>query len=112
MGELMSITIEHVPDPYVSGGPSQSAATRLAERLRGRQAQVVVMGLGFAGLPMAVEFARAGFPVTGLDIDEDRVQRVNLGISPVSDVADAVRSMAAFSAGLRTSNAFALLDPA
>jgi UDP-N-acetyl-D-glucosamine dehydrogenase len=112
MGELMSITIEHVPDPYVSGGPSQSAATRLAERLRGRQAQVVVMGLGYAGLPMAVEFARAGFPVTGLDIDEDRVQRVNLGISPVSDVADAEVSKLVGDSRLRASNEFALLDSA
>jgi UDP-N-acetyl-D-glucosamine dehydrogenase len=58
----------------------------LAERLLTRQARIGVMGLGYAGLPMALEFARAGFSVTGVDIDAQRVQLVNDGSSPVSDV--------------------------
>jgi UDP-N-acetyl-D-glucosamine dehydrogenase len=61
----------------------------LARRLREKRARVAVLGLGYAGLPMAVELARAGYAVTGLDIDAERVRLLNSGRSPVSDVADA-----------------------
>ena len=61
----------------------------LEERMQSRSARVVVVGLGYAGLPMAVEIARAGFTVTGLDLDPIRVDAINAGRSPVTDVADA-----------------------
>jgi UDP-N-acetyl-D-glucosamine dehydrogenase len=64
----------------------RAPAPTLEARLHERSARVVIMGLGYAGLPMATEFAGAGFPVTGLDINEDRVRRINGGESPVSDV--------------------------
>ena len=64
--------------------PAQS----LARKLRERSARVGVLGLGYAGLPMAVEIARAGFQVTGLDINAARVKAVQAGNSPVSDVED------------------------
>lgn len=60
----------------------------LAERLRSRSAEIAVLGLGFAGLPTAVEFARAGFRVTGFDLDQDRVRLINGGKSPVPDISD------------------------
>jgi len=63
-------------------------ALALERKLRERSARVGVLGLGYAGLPMAVEIARAGFPVTGLDINAERVASVNAGRSPVSDVDD------------------------
>ena len=65
--------------------PAQALAQKLAERT----ARVGVLGLGYAGLPMAVEVAQAGFSVTGLDINAGRVNAVNDGTSPVSDVDDA-----------------------
>jgi UDP-N-acetyl-D-glucosamine dehydrogenase len=82
---------ESVLQEHVSAGTDvlvPAAALRLAQRLRTRQAHIAVMGLGYAGLPMAVEFARAGFCVAGLDVDRRRVEMVNSGESPVSDVAD------------------------
>lgn len=108
----MSITIEPVTERTLSTSLSRSAATRLAERLRSREARVVVMGLGFAGLPMAVEFARSGFPVVGLDIDENRVKLVNQGESPVSDVADADVLKLVVEQRLVAGSEFALLDSA
>ncbi|MBI4507435.1 MAG: nucleotide sugar dehydrogenase [Chloroflexi bacterium] len=60
----------------------------LRSRLRERTARVAVLGLGFAGLPMAAAFAGAGFAVLGLDIDPQRVAAVNAGRSPVTDVSD------------------------
>src|SRR5688572_14732670 len=63
-------------------------AQTLERKLRERTARVGVLGLGYAGLPMAVEIAQAGFDVTGLDINPARVNAVNDGTSPVSDVDD------------------------
>ena len=69
-------------------------AQTLERRLRERTARVGVLGLGYAGLPMAVEVAQAGFDVTGLDINPARVDAVNGGTSPVSDVEDtAIRDL-------------------
>ena len=64
--------------------PAQALERKLLERT----ARVGVVGLGYAGLPMAVEIALAGFDVIGLDVNPVRVDAVNSGSSPVSDVAD------------------------
>ncbi|MBI3029561.1 MAG: nucleotide sugar dehydrogenase [Candidatus Rokubacteria bacterium] len=58
----------------------------LVERIRNREARLTVIGQGYVGLPLAVEFARAGFPVTGLDTDLDRVTALNAGRSCSPDV--------------------------
>ena len=53
----------------------------LIDRLRARTARLGVIGLGYVGLPLAVEFAKAGFVTVGFDVDEDKVRRV-LGGDP------------------------------
>jgi UDP-N-acetyl-D-glucosamine dehydrogenase len=58
----------------------------LENKIRNRTAQVGVVGLGYVGLPLAVEFARAGFAVTGIDVNESKTARVNAGDSYVTDV--------------------------
>jgi len=45
-----------------------------------------VVGLGYVGLPLAVEFAKAGFSVTGLDVDRRKVDGINTGVSHVQDI--------------------------
>jgi UDP-N-acetyl-D-glucosamine dehydrogenase len=54
-----------------------------------RRARVGVVGLGYVGLPLAVEFARAGFPVLGIDVDASRVEAVRRGRSYIRDVPGA-----------------------
>ena len=61
----------------------------LPDRLRHRAARVAIVGLGYVGLPEAVMFAQAGFPVTGFDLDAERVDRVNAGASYIPDVPSA-----------------------
>ncbi len=61
----------------------------LARRLEDRSARLAVIGLGYVGLPLAVEFAKAGFEVHGIDIDERRVHELNQGRSYIQDVATA-----------------------
>ena len=60
--------------------------TSLLQRIERRRALVGVVGLGYVGLPMAVEFVRAGFQVLGFDIDGTRVAALNAGISHIPDV--------------------------
>jgi len=68
-----------------------AAATALEEKIRNRTARVGVIGLGYVGLPLAMEFAKAGFSVTGIDIQPSKVAQLNRGESYVQDVpADTV----------------------
>jgi len=54
-----------------------SAAVTLEEKIKSRTARVGIMGLGYVGLPLAMEFAKAGFPVTGIDIEQSKVAQLN-----------------------------------
>src|SRR5215831_11272542 len=65
-----------------------SRAEALVDKIQTRTARVGVVGLGYVGLPLAVEFAKAGFPVTGIDVQQSKVDQVNRGSSYVQDVAD------------------------
>jgi len=58
----------------------------LREKLDARTARVAVMGIGYVGLPLAAELARAGFRVTGLDRDAGKVRLLNAGESAIDDV--------------------------
>jgi len=73
---------------------TSTAADILEEKIKSRTARVGVIGLGYVGLPLAVEFAKAGFAVTGLDVLESKVSQLNRGESYVQDVPTAtVRSL-------------------
>lgn len=67
-----------------------ATADVLAEKIRSRSARVGVVGLGYVGLPLAVEYANAGYDVTGIDLSEAKVARVNAGDSYVGDIASSV----------------------
>ena len=58
----------------------------LLERIQEKRAKVVVVGLGYVGLPVAVEFAEAGFDVVGIDLDESKVSTLNSSGSYLLDV--------------------------
>ena len=61
----------------------------LLKKIESRQAKLGVIGLGYVGLPLAVEFARAGFHVVGYDVDEKRVAELKAGRSYIPDVSSA-----------------------
>ena len=56
------------------------------ERFRNRSAKIGVLGLGYAGLPLACSFAEAGFRVTGFDIDARKVQEICGGRSYIAHI--------------------------
>ncbi len=59
----------------------------LALKIADKSARVAVIGLGYVGLPLAVGFAKAGYQVLGLDVDEDKLAALNEGRSYIQDVA-------------------------
>ena len=76
---------------------SVSTFQALKGKIESKTARVGIVGLGYVGLPLAVEFAKAGFHVTGIDLQQSRVDRLMLGESyvqdvPSSDVAQLVKA--------------------
>src|SRR4029079_4720383 len=65
---------------------AENAAIR--DLIRTRKAKVGVIGLGYVGLPLAVEFANAGFHVTGFDVDPSKISQINAGTSYIPDVPE------------------------
>ena len=61
-------------------------AEPLLERIRSKQARVGVIGLGYVGLPLVVEFAAAGLEAVGFDIVADKVEAIKKGNSYIADV--------------------------
>jgi len=66
-----------------------SIAEMLGEKIQSKTARVGVVGLGYVGLPLAVEYAEAGYHVTGIDLSEGKTARINAGDSYVGDVPSA-----------------------
>jgi len=60
----------------------------LKNKIENREAQVGVIGLGYVGLPLAMEFVRAGFHVTGIDVDQEKVKKLNRGENYIQDIKD------------------------
>jgi len=61
----------------------------LVSKFRARDAQVAVIGLGYVGLPLAVNFAKAGYQVIGIDLDQRKVDAINRGESYIGDISTA-----------------------
>ena len=59
---------------------------QLTTKIAERRATVAIIGLGYVGLPLAVAFAEAGFPVVGIDVDASKVDALNAGHSYISDI--------------------------
>ena len=66
----------------------------LREKILSKKAQIGVVGVGYAGLPLAMEFARSGFKVHGIDVDDEKVKDLNEGKSHIEDVKDDILQFA------------------
>lgn len=60
----------------------------LQDKIADRSAHIAVIGLGYVGLPLATAFAQAGFRVTGVDVDRNKVRDIEAGRSHIPDVPD------------------------
>lgn len=61
---------------------------KLLKKIKSRELTVGVIGLGYVGLPLAVEKAKAGFKTIGFDVQKEKVDLVNLGHNYIGDVVD------------------------
>jgi len=86
-----------------------TGAELLADKIRSKNARVGVVGLGYVGLPLAVEYAQAGFDVTGIDLSEGKTARINAGDSYIGDVPSSVIAPLAFSGKLRATTDFSVI---
>jgi UDP-N-acetyl-D-glucosamine dehydrogenase len=71
---------------FLSGQIAVSYRQQLLERIETRTARLGIVGLGYVGLPLAVEFARAGLRVLGVDLDPEKVGALRRGESYIQDV--------------------------
>jgi UDP-N-acetyl-D-glucosamine dehydrogenase len=81
----------------------------LEQKLSDRSAHLGVIGLGYVGLPLLVEFARAGFKAIGVDVDPARCAKVNDGVSYVKDVPSKELSAFAREGRIRATTDFEVL---
>src|SRR5216683_884163 len=62
----------------------------IIDLIKDQRARIGVIGLGYVGLPLATEFARNGFKVTGFEVDERKAGQINAGETYIGDVASAL----------------------
>jgi len=60
------------------------------QKFNSRNAHIAVVGLGYVGLPLCVAFAKAGYSVTGIDVDGRKVEAINSGESYIEDIPSEV----------------------
>lgn len=101
---MISETVEH------TGQRASSAAAELRQRISKKTARVGVLGLGYVGLPLSVEFARAGFEVVGIDVQQSKVDQFNSGQSYVKDVEDDVFGPLVKSGKLRATADYSIIQ--
>jgi UDP-N-acetyl-D-glucosamine dehydrogenase len=101
----MQVTFEKI----TKSGLTRNADS-LEKKIRDRSANLGVIGLGYAGLPLAVEMSRQGFRVTGIDIDGLRVDSVNAGISYVTDVANEALADLVARGNIRATQSFSSVE--
>ena len=62
----------------------------LYNKIKNKEARIGVIGLGYVGLPLAVEFAKTGFNVTGIEVDNKKIAAINNGDNYISDIDDSL----------------------
>lgn len=81
----------------------------LREKIASRSLRVAVIGLGYVGLPLATTFAEAGYDVTGIDVDQQKVDLANKGESYISDISSEALQQLVDGGRLRFTTDFAAL---
>jgi len=86
-----------------------SIGSDLKEKIASREARVGVIGLGYVGLPLAVEFAHAGLTAIGFEVDKSKVSSINRGESYIPDVPSSQLSAAVRADKLQATTDFSVL---
>jgi len=79
------------------------------ERIKNRIAVIGIVGLGYVGLPLAVESAKSGYRVIGFDVQEAKVNKLNSGINYIGDIVDSELKELVMTGKLRGTTDFELI---
>ena len=82
----------------------------LQEKIRKHTARTGVLGLGYVGLPLALEIARGGFQVTGIDLVKEKIDAINAGVSYIADVSSEMLARAVSTNKLRATPSLAVAE--
>lgn len=83
---------------------------QLLNKIETKEAVIGVVGLGYVGLPLAVEKAKAGYKVIGFDVQDSRVEMVNQGINYIGDVVDEELAELTLSKQIRATTDYSLIS--
>ena len=76
---MTSLTLEQTPS-------TSFLEKQLSQKLKNKEAQIAILGLGYVGLPLAIGIAESGFNVTGFDVSQSKIDSIARGISYIEDV--------------------------
>lgn len=96
----------------VSGKVERKVKQALINKIQKREAKVAVLGLGYVGLPLAVNFAEAGFTVAGVDPDGRKVEALHRGESYIQDVPSATVNRLVEAGKIKATTMFGVLRDA
>ena len=78
----------------------------LMKKIKEKTARIAIIELGYVGLPLAVECGKAGFSVTGIDLNEEKIEMLNQGQNYIPDISDNDIVKLVSNAKLKATNAF------
>ena len=81
----------------------------LLDKFEAGDTRLAIIGMGYVGLPLAIEFARGGVDTTGIEVSDEKVSQINAGTSYIGDVPDADVKMFVDAGCLRATTDFAVL---
>ncbi|MGD9014479.1 MAG: nucleotide sugar dehydrogenase [Candidatus Omnitrophota bacterium] len=87
----------------------RTSLTQFKQRIKQKKIKIAVVGLGYVGLPLAVEFAKKGCSVCGIDVDKDRVRLLRKRQSYITDLSSQELSRVVKSGKFKVSNDFRIL---
>ncbi len=82
----------------------------LIQKIEQKKARIGIIGMGYVGLPLALEFCRVGFDVTGIDLDQKKIDSINKGKSYIEDATDADIKSAVDQGRLHATTDFSVLQ--
>ena len=82
----------------------------LIDKINNKSAKVGVIGLGYVGLPLAIEFTKAGYSVTGIDVDQNKIELINSGGNYISDIEDSLLKQAVDKKLLNATSDFSVVE--
>ena len=81
----------------------------VSKKIKDKTAKIGVIGLGYVGLPLAIEFVKSGYDVTGIDVDINKINSINSGQNYIADIDDNILKKAVENKNFSATNDFSIV---